>query len=141
ALADQLYRLFIFFQTISNDVYGFHRIYVLVPYFEQFCASVDEIMNLKNWIKSIPVHMDYEGQKLAERLFHIIILFFGVVGFLWGYYIQQFGATFIILAAGFIVSCLIVLPPWPMYRKNPLDWQKPRPEKSDTKREGGKKKK
>jgi len=35
----------------------------------------------------------------------------------------------------------IVLPPWPMYRKNPLDWQKPRPEKSDTKREGGKKKK
>ncbi|KAM7434530.1 Signal peptidase complex subunit 1 [Porites harrisoni] len=98
-------------------------------------------MNLKNWIKSIPVHMDYEGQKLAERLFHIIILFFGVVGFLWGYYIQQFGATFIILAAGFIVSCVIVLPPWPMYRKNPLDWQKPRPEKSDTKREGGKKKK
>ena len=57
AVADQLYRLFIFFQTISNDVYGFHRIYVLVPYFEQFCASVDEIMNLKNWIKSIPVHM------------------------------------------------------------------------------------
>ena len=26
-------------------------------YFEQFFASLDEIMNLKNWIKSIPVHM------------------------------------------------------------------------------------
>ena len=38
---------------------------------------------------------------------------FQVVGFLWGYYIQQFGATFIILAAGFIVSCLVstVFPP------------------------------
>lgn len=57
AFADQLYRHFILFQTISNDVYGFHRISVLVPYFEQFCSSVDEIMNLKNWIKSIPLHM------------------------------------------------------------------------------------
>ena len=34
----------------------------------------------------------------------------------------------------------LVLPPWPMYRRNPLDWQKPRPEKADTKKEGGKKK-
>lgn len=30
-----------------------------------------------------------------------------MVGFAWGYYIQQFGATIIILAAGFIVSCLV----------------------------------
>ncbi|KAJ7331600.1 Signal peptidase complex subunit 1 [Desmophyllum pertusum] len=97
-------------------------------------------MKLKNLFKSIPTHMDYEGQKLAERLFHIIILFFGAVGFMWGYYIQQFGATIIILAAGFIVSCVLVLPPWPMYRKNALDWQKARSEKVDTKREGGKKK-
>jgi len=83
---------------------------------------------------------DYEGQKLAERLFHVVILFFAAVGFVWGYYIQQFGATIIIVAAGFIVSCVLVLPPWPMYRKHALEWQKPRPENTDTKREGGKKK-
>ena len=34
-------------------------------------------------------------------------LFVQGVGFLWGYYIQQFGATIIILAAGFIVSCVV----------------------------------
>lgn len=34
----------------------------------------------------------------------------------------------------------LVLPPWPMYRKHALDWQKPRPEKTDTKKGGGKKK-
>ena len=33
----------------------------------------------------------------------------------------------------------LVLPPWPFYRKHALDWQKPRPEKTNTKR-GGKKK-
>ncbi|XP_029205664.1 signal peptidase complex subunit 1-like [Acropora muricata] len=97
-------------------------------------------MKIWNWIKSIPTHMDYEGQKLAERLFHIIILFFGIVGFLWGYYIQQFGATFLILAAGFLVSCLLVLPPWPMYRKHPLNWQRVRPERTETRRDTGKKK-
>ncbi|XP_068696666.1 signal peptidase complex subunit 1-like [Montipora capricornis] len=94
-----------------------------------------------NWVKRIPVHMDYEGQKLAERIFHGIIISFGTAGFLWGYYIQQFSATILVLAAGFILSCLLVLPPWPMYRNHPLDWQRPRPEKSDTKRDGGKKRK
>jgi hypothetical protein len=28
-----------------------------------------------------------------------------------------------ILAAGFILSCLLTLPPWPMYRQKPLRWQ------------------
>ncbi|EDO38482.1 predicted protein [Nematostella vectensis] len=87
-------------------------------------------MNL-NIFKSIPTHLDYEGQKLAEKLFHIIIIFFGVAGFLWGYYVEQFGATVMILIAGFVVSCLVVLPPWPCFRKHPLQWQKPRPEKQN----------
>ena len=28
-----------------------------------------------------------------------------------------------ILAAGFVLSCLLTLPPWPMYRQKPLKWQ------------------
>ncbi|TRZ01813.1 hypothetical protein DNTS_026167 [Danionella cerebrum] len=49
--------------------------------------------------KSIPTHMDYKGQKLAEQIFQGIIL----------------------------VSAL-TLPPWPMYRRNPLQWQPALPE-------------
>ncbi|XP_031557257.1 signal peptidase complex subunit 1-like [Actinia tenebrosa] len=83
-------------------------------------------------IRNLSTHMDFEGQKLAEKLFHIIILSFGIVGFVWGYCIQQFGATVIFLFAGFFVSCLVVLPPWPCFRRNPLVWQKPRPTKQPT---------
>merc|ERR1711990_1080070 len=36
---------------------------------------------------------------------------------------QQFSQTMYILAAGFILSCLLTLPPWPMYRQKPLKWQ------------------
>lgn len=78
-------------------------------------------------IKSWPVHMDFLGQKRAEKTFQIIILLFGVVGFIWGYVCQQFSQTMYILFAGVLLSCILTLPPWAMYRRNPLQWQKPRP--------------
>ncbi|XP_063410349.1 signal peptidase complex subunit 1-like isoform X2 [Mytilus trossulus] len=74
--------------------------------------------------KKVPLHMDFEGQKRAERLFQVIILVFGVVGFGWGYICQQFSQTMYILIAGFILSCLLTLPPWPMFRRMNIVWQK-----------------
>ncbi|KAG9353265.1 hypothetical protein AGOR_G00158660 [Albula goreensis] len=78
--------------------------------------------------KSIPTHMDYKGQKLAEQIFQGIILVSAVIGFIYGLIIEQFGWTVYIVLAGFAVSCLLTLPPWPMYRRNPLTWQPVLPE-------------
>lgn len=77
------------------------------------------------FLDSIPTHMDYTGQKLAEQIFQAIIMLFGVVGFVWGYVCEQFVQTVYILGAGFVLSCILTLPPWPMYRRNPVAWQKP----------------
>ncbi|CAL1535526.1 unnamed protein product [Lymnaea stagnalis] len=77
-------------------------------------------------IKSIPVHMDFDGQKRAERYFQVIIIVFAVVGFIWGYITQLFSQTLYILFAGVIVSSILTLIPWGMYRKKPLPWQPPR---------------
>ncbi|XP_074661837.1 signal peptidase complex subunit 1-like [Tubulanus polymorphus] len=77
-------------------------------------------------IRKLPTHMDFEGQKKAEKIFQTIIILFAVVGFVWGYICQQFSQTVYILGAGFALSCLLTLPPWPMYRVKPLTWQKPR---------------
>ncbi|KAL5016407.1 hypothetical protein ScPMuIL_005996 [Solemya velum] len=54
-------------------------------------------------IKRLPTHMDFEGQKKAEKTFQIIILLFGIVGFVWGYICQQFSQTMYILLAGCFV--------------------------------------
>ncbi|KAM9592995.1 signal peptidase complex subunit 1 [Trichechus inunguis] len=71
---------------------------------------------------SLPTQMDYKGQKLAEQMFQGIILFSAIVGFIYGYVAEQFGWTVYIVMAGFAFSCLLTLPPWPIYRRHPLKW-------------------
>ncbi|XP_071516019.1 signal peptidase complex subunit 1 [Panulirus ornatus] len=90
------------------------------------------------------VHMDFEGQKLAERLFQIIVVTFGAVGWLYGYYVQDFFMTVLTLSAGFVLACLVTLPPWPIYRRYPLKWapsQDPTASTSTAESTSGKKKK
>ncbi|KFM74171.1 Signal peptidase complex subunit 1, partial [Stegodyphus mimosarum] len=61
-------------------------------------------------IKNVPVHMDFDGQRKAERIFQTIILVFAAVGLVIGYIFQQFSYTVYILGAGFILSCILTLP-------------------------------
>ncbi|KAF2351073.1 Microsomal signal peptidase 12kDa subunit [Trinorchestia longiramus] len=67
-------------------------------------------------------YMDYEGQRLAERIFQVIIVLFGSVGWLYGYYVQDFKMTVMALGAGFALAFLVTIPPWPLYRRSPLKW-------------------
>lgn len=81
-----------------------------------------------DFFDSLATHMDYDGQARAEKLSRVIVTLFGVVGLIWGYAIQQFSQTIYILGAGFVLAGIVTIPPWPMYRRKPLDWQKPQPE-------------
>ncbi|XP_034240715.1 signal peptidase complex subunit 1 isoform X2 [Thrips palmi] len=80
-----------------------------------------------DFFSNIPTHMDYDGQGRSEKISRLIITLFGVVGLVWGYIIQQFSETVYVLFAGFFLAACLTVPPWPMYRRKPLPWQKPRP--------------
>ncbi|KAL1502459.1 hypothetical protein ABEB36_007597 [Hypothenemus hampei] len=93
-----------------------------------------------DYFKNIPLHMDFDGQHKAERLSRIIITLFGIVGLIWGYAIQQFSQTVYILASGFFLAGILTIPPWPMYRKKPLNWQPARNSDGTTSSKSKKKK-
>mgnify|MGYP003706369387 CR=1 FL=1 len=66
--------------------------------------------------------MDYKGQKLAEMLFQIIIALFGFVGFVWGYYVQDFSYCFRCWLVGLIIAAVLTIPDWGMFNQNTPKW-------------------
>merc|ERR1712227_85703 len=105
--------------------------------FERFTNTT----RMLDYFKSIPTHMDFDGQARAENLSRIIVVLFGVVGLIWGYIIQQFSQTAYILGAGLVLATILTVPPWPLYRLKRLNWQKAREiDTVDTKQNSKKKK-
>lgn len=120
---------------------------------------VHMVKKLKSIMQYLKIRFqDFEGQARAEKLSRIIITLFGAVGLIWGYIIQQFSQTVYILGAGFLLASLVrcfikqsfsntltllifyqlTIPPWPMYRRKPLNWQ-PSRENDGHSKEGTKK--
>ncbi|KAG2192587.1 hypothetical protein INT47_006039 [Mucor saturninus] len=62
--------------------------------------------------------IDFEGQRLAEQLTHVLLTAFGVVSFAIGFYLQSIQMVMAVFAAGLVITALVVVPPWPMYRKH-----------------------
>jgi len=98
--------------------------------------------------------MDFKGQYYCERLFQILVVLFGIVGFIVGYLQQDFRLTFLFLSAGGGISAVvcngqrstrrssvsvarcsfsrllfsptqICLPDWPWWNRHPLEWLEP----------------
>ena len=51
--------------------------------------------------------MDFKGQKLAERLYMFLIIFFGAVGFVAGYFTGDYQLFFHIFMVGWILAALV----------------------------------
>ncbi|XP_065061617.1 signal peptidase complex subunit 1-like [Rhopilema esculentum] len=95
--------------------------------------SIPFIKRSVDYVQSIPTHMDFEGQKKAEKLYQVIIALFAIVGFIYGFLVEQFSQTVLFVFIGAGISSLLVLPPWPWFRRSPLTWQKPEKKKTEEK--------
>ncbi|KAI9496186.1 microsomal signal peptidase 12kDa subunit [Zychaea mexicana] len=66
--------------------------------------------------------IDFEGQKLADQLTHLILISFAAIGFVAGYALESLLVTVGVFAVGLFLAAVLVLPPWPMYNRNPQKW-------------------
>jgi len=86
--------------------------------------------------KNKSIYMDFKGQELAEKIFYYLIFIFGVIGFVVGFILQDFGITTQSVGAGAILSGLIMIPDWPFFNKNPITWLSPDTEEKKKKKKG-----
>lgn len=92
-------------------------------------------------LQKLSSHIDFQGQKVAERTYQVILTIAGIIGFLVGFWTQQLSyAMFTVLGAS-AFTALIILPPWPfLFRKNPIVWHTPaEPQESGDKKKETKK--
>ncbi|VDN01137.1 unnamed protein product [Thelazia callipaeda] len=74
-------------------------------------------------MRKFSTYVDFVGQRKAERIFQVILVITAVIGFIIGHITQQLSHAVYTLCFGFLLSCILVVPPWPYLRQNPIHWQ------------------
>ncbi|KAF2490429.1 SPC12-domain-containing protein [Lophium mytilinum] len=69
--------------------------------------------------------IDFEGQRLAELVTTVLLGVSGLIAFFVGYVQQDIYQTLWIGLGGTALTFIAVVPPWPFYNKNPVDWLPP----------------
>uniref|UniRef100_A0A0N5A8M6 Signal peptidase complex subunit 1 n=1 Tax=Syphacia muris TaxID=451379 RepID=A0A0N5A8M6_9BILA len=87
------------------------------------------IQTLPASFRQFSTYIDFVGQRKAERIYQVVLILFAVVGFILGYVIQQLCIAIYTLGIGLLLSVILVIPPWPYLRQNPIRWQPTQTEK------------
>ncbi|KAH9966994.1 microsomal signal peptidase [Russula compacta] len=66
--------------------------------------------------------IDFEGQKLVERIAHYAVIELAVFSFFIGFLFQSIQVTFVVFGLGVAAILALIIPPWPMYNQNPVAW-------------------
>ncbi|KAL9932291.1 hypothetical protein V8E36_008770 [Tilletia maclaganii] len=80
--------------------------------------------------KIIDGKIDFQGQRLADRIGQETIALFAAMGFLAGYSTESLQLTMLIYGAGVVLALIASVPPWPIYNKHPTTWLPNRPKPS-----------
>jgi signal peptidase complex subunit 1 len=73
--------------------------------------------------------MDYQGQKISELIFYWVIIIFGAIGWVIGYFHQDFSYVFYPWLSGVAIATVLCVPDWPFYNRHPIKWLDSVPER------------
>ncbi|KAF2434718.1 SPC12-domain-containing protein [Tothia fuscella] len=66
--------------------------------------------------------IDFEGQRLSELIYTVLLSLVGVVAFVTGYITQNVYNTLYVGLAGTALTFVVVVPAWPIFNKHPQRW-------------------
>ncbi|KAI0773155.1 microsomal signal peptidase subunit [Trametes elegans] len=72
--------------------------------------------------KLVEGKIDFEGQKLVERIARDTLIAATVISFLAGFALQSIRVTFGLFALFVVALSIAVVPPWPAYNRHPVKW-------------------
>jgi signal peptidase complex subunit 1 len=77
---------------------------------------------LDNIRDAVDGQIDFDGQRRAEVVATLLLAITGLLAFNIGYTLQDIQKAVYVGLGGTLVTFLIVVPAWPMWKKNPVKW-------------------
>lgn len=66
--------------------------------------------------------IDFDGQRRVELLATLLLSASALIAFNVGYTLQDIQKAVYIALAGTALTFLVTIPPWPLYKNNPVKW-------------------
>ncbi|KAF8907032.1 microsomal signal peptidase subunit [Gymnopilus junonius] len=66
--------------------------------------------------------IDYSGQALVDLISKVTLSAAGIAAFCAGFALQDLRITFGIIGLAVVTLTLLVVPPWPIFRRHPVKW-------------------
>lgn len=66
--------------------------------------------------------IDFEGQKKAHHYVTLFLYVSVIASVLTGFFTQNIIISLYTFAASIVTIAIVVLPPWSVYNKNPVEW-------------------
>ncbi len=70
----------------------------------------------------LEANIDFKGQKLAESYYTLILSVGAILSFIIGFIKQDLKITFYSFGFFILLTLIVVLPPYKIYKKNPITW-------------------
>ncbi|KAN0133577.1 microsomal signal peptidase 12 kDa subunit [Lactarius tabidus] len=92
-------------------------------YHVQFLHSTNNrIIIMSSLQQYLEGKIDFEGQRLVERISHYAVIELAIFAFFLGFMFQSIRVTFMVLGLGVGVVFVSVVPPWSIYNQHPISW-------------------
>lgn len=82
--------------------------------------TMDQIAAQINDLFEFPI--DFEGQKKVDHIINLYVFVLALLSVLVGFVTQNLFLLLVTFASVLVVTLIIVLPAWPQYKKNPVQW-------------------